>query len=518
MRNWRPILIQAPDFQTLSDEELEKVLRMRDGPWSTTIRSAMAHFGATSLDLNSHWASEHQGWVCPGCNRSKPDLLRLTKQGVLKANLEIHHDHLADYFKGELRSRFGIGWSAELSSFQSPVSRSAFGGQKHVDHLGVGLLERFERTLICSDCNTVDGLIKSKVPGIDKFFSLRPSEIAACIVAAPRTTHRIDIEKAAAVWKDSQKDYEDRKSFAVTLLEGVARGAFCREQGRVPRDDLHASPFLLTCLNENESNRQFVDDNLLHARLRSEAKPPPSNVSPPKRKRRGGKVPTDDEWKAFDGRAASTKWKNSGSDWLCPICERSKRQLLRWSKSKEWFAGIYDHVEVCAEFTQSKADAIPRLHPASHHHVILICADCRHVESELRRRHRAPEFVRAFLTLEQIGAVIQASPHQQHEVDWERAAKVALQSPSRLDAKDAYWNHWHEVRHAHVNFKLARTQYSTSQSFEWLVDQLQPKHPTMEDAQLRHHVRWLLTEAKRLPGVIESRSSSGVESTGDISG
>ena len=115
MLKWRSITINVPDFADYTDDDLVGVLLRQDGPWHPHIKAAQRRLKTTELDLNAHWAGEHHAWFCPACSRKKSDILRVTKAGVIQAHLEIHHDHIADYFKIKLRERSGENWSVVLS-------------------------------------------------------------------------------------------------------------------------------------------------------------------------------------------------------------------------------------------------------------------------------------------------------------------------------------------------------------------------------------------------------------------
>lgn len=63
------------------------------------------------------------------------------------------------------------------------------------------------------------------------------------------------------------------------------------------------------------------------------------------------RVPTMEEFLAYDGAHTKLLWKRVGPDWRCPSCWRSKYEILRWTtrfpKSatpfKGWVAPLHGH-------------------------------------------------------------------------------------------------------------------------------------------------------------------------------
>ena len=78
------------------------------------------------------------------------DCGELTTSGVLLCQLELHHDHLGDK-AGKLFEE--INQKSEDREFNIQVSHAKYGMLQFV--------ERFERTLICIDCNLAEGSAKA---------------------------------------------------------------------------------------------------------------------------------------------------------------------------------------------------------------------------------------------------------------------------------------------------------------------------------------------------------------------
>lgn len=115
------------------------------------------------------WKGLPAGWRCPGCDRTKLEIMRWTRRqrhgqpafmGWM-AGLHQHHDHAED----------------------PPFSKTG----------------RFKKETICDQCNSVDGLAKLKL-GLPESFSFSPLEIRQFIATAPHGRHKIDLDKARGIY------------------------------------------------------------------------------------------------------------------------------------------------------------------------------------------------------------------------------------------------------------------------------------------------------------------------------
>jgi len=119
------------------------------------------------------WAALNEQWRCPGCNRSKREILRWTKR-YLQPQKGIHKPY--------------FGWMAGLHT--------------HHDHSAPFLSGngRFPDTVICDHCNSADGVVKRKLQLPDNF-SFSPSEIKEFITAKAYDSHKVDFEKAKGIYE-----------------------------------------------------------------------------------------------------------------------------------------------------------------------------------------------------------------------------------------------------------------------------------------------------------------------------
>lgn len=122
----------------------------------------------TGAHCRNIYRSLPAGWRCPGCSRSKFEVLRWT---MLYPHLPSRHE----------------GWAG--------------GFHNHHDHCPehLGGSARFERVVICEQCNSADGQVKRKLK-LPAWFSFSPEEIGAFVRSVPHGFHVIDYERAREIF------------------------------------------------------------------------------------------------------------------------------------------------------------------------------------------------------------------------------------------------------------------------------------------------------------------------------
>jgi rubredoxin len=422
---WRDVIITIPDFDQIADSDLAGLLPDCDGKWSPGVRAAMERFSARGLDLNERWAETRQDWRCPACQRSKAEILRVTESGILLARLDLHHDHLGDFIKSELKARFGAKWGTE-----GPP------GAARAEEIAERLLIRFAWTNLCVDCNGADAAAKRAIKAIHADFSFSPAEIAEFIAANPNAPHIIDFDSARAVWDRCAPMFRARHALAVTILDAISRGelegspgifvqppTFLRG-GSVRFLTAYADPGLLAEISRTEQTllaRSLSNDGVNSKNPRV-AHP---TVAPP----------TDEEFAAYDGGGSPKPWAETDETWRCPICERSKREiLLRGKGARPWHGRLHQFRDFA--FREDDDGAVVGV---SGHNDFLVCSGCVDVLSELKQRHpqfRGREHVLASRDLK---TLIRAAPNARHDVDWEALLALATSSTVTPGLIDAYW-------------------------------------------------------------------------------
>ncbi|MBW5437256.1 hypothetical protein FXB41_21615 [Bradyrhizobium canariense] len=429
------VTVEVPSIDTLPDDNMSAIAHMRDGRWSTNTKTLLERFGTTKLDLNSGWASTWTKWNCPCCQREKPQIARLSTGGILLCRLEFHHDHLVDRAKRIYRER---NPRTDDRDINIQVSRTK-------DAL-MPLIERFEPTLICIDCNLAEGRAKLELAAeIDRDFTFAPSEIATFISVTANRVHDIDIEKARRAWLAARDDFADRIDFAERMAQRIAGGRHRREiapgqrlLGQAQDRDII---YRLFSSSAPQGYRHRLGMLIEMRSLSNDS----AGQSPKPKHRPKVRAPTDAEFAAVEAAQHGNKtWMLAGLDWLCPCCGRSKREICRRSNRGLWTARIHRVVDYLPEddeesFARRRYNAASQIIIGSYRQV-LICHDCRTVTAELKRRKAG--FDEQSLTLADLREIVgAATPHSPHHVDFDLVTGMALANAPLREAIDEYNDH-----------------------------------------------------------------------------
>ncbi len=154
----------------------------------------MKEHGAIDLGSISGFFEVTDRWCCPSCHRSKAEQARLDKNGNLMCALHWHHDHMVHAAQDRLPMPRDLHW-IDRQGYESLVST----------------FHRFPDTLVCNDCNVVEGDAKKKV-GAPAAFSFSPFEISTFIIVTNNRPHTLDVPKACTTWNNlypSLSNYRD---------------------------------------------------------------------------------------------------------------------------------------------------------------------------------------------------------------------------------------------------------------------------------------------------------------------
>lgn len=143
----------------ITDPRREETLKRNRELRIPTLEEVSGFDGAHCKRL---YSSIGPDWQCPGCQRTKYQLLRWT---MLFPNRPDRH----------------MGWAAGL--------------HKHHDH--GNWPGRFPKTLVCEQCNSADAAAKRALK-LPKKFSFSPAEIRCFVIAIPHGWHLINY--TAAQW------------------------------------------------------------------------------------------------------------------------------------------------------------------------------------------------------------------------------------------------------------------------------------------------------------------------------
>lgn len=421
----------------------------------------------------------------------------LSPGGVVLCRLESHHDHLADWVKTKFRD--GIPRSSDrLINVQNDVAKDAV----------IALAERFERTLICIDCNLAEGFVKLELgDDIPRHFTFSPSEIANFIEVKAHQTHEIDLAKALAIWIELKPDFEDRLDFTCRMIPRILKGRHRRERTAGER---HVGPIndsaLLYQLFSEVAPR---DSQYLGARIeaRSVSNDSAGSVSRPRQK---PALLTDADFEAVDAVMQESKpWKTAGPNWTCACCGRSKRAICRKSNTGRWTARIHHLFAFDAEtdhesLSRRRLDESGQIIVGSHRH-LLICQDCRNISAEAKRRRRG--LSAEHLTVDDLSEIVDgASSNMPHKVDFQRVFTLAIANMALVAAIAEYREHCSRVCRVGIDFRLLQrdTGWSDQRVREFLINDVALQYDWNID-ESESHLDWVLREAVRIAKLDEHR-------------
>lgn len=128
------------------------------------------------------------------------------------------------------------------------------------------------------------------------------------------------------------------------------------------------------------------------------------------------RVPTAEEYAAFDGAHCHKLYRELGADWSCPCCHRTRYQCMRWTtlfpkkphlRRQGWAVGLHRHHD----------HGTPPRFP-----VTPVCEQCNSADGFAKRHLGLP---RDFsFSPEQIALFVTGVPHGKHLVNLTIASQV----------------------------------------------------------------------------------------------
>jgi len=450
------VTITIPDIENMSDEDFAYFARMHDGRWSDQTKAMMLRFGTDKLNLNRAWAGATQFWSCPCCKRAKPEIARLTSSGVLLCAIESHHDHLGDTAADLFKAIIGTSEDREFI-----IQR------EHAKYGMLQFVERFQRTLICIDCNVAETAAKDLLGNVtNDTFTLRkrelsfsPMEIAGFIKPTANKVHELDTDAVRATWEKVKPDIIDRMDFCERMARRFVNGKNRREVAVGTRERLEMDDHLVIMEQVREALPEFSRGNSIATRvmIRSVARDAVRRSSRPKTKPTTRAINNADYAKLDVANAGQKHWPRVGDDWRCACCHRTKREICRLSNKKVWHAKIhvlrdwiFDETEPNARYWRAPLENTNLT--IVDHVPSLVCQDCRHVVSESKRMDDSVE--ESALTIADMAeSITTVVPHHLHEIDYQFAIHRAHENGDIVAAVEAYHAHEQEVRFQMERFK-----------------------------------------------------------------
>jgi len=501
---WRP--------SRLSDEEMQLHFGRWDGRWSDQTKRAVKRLEAKGLDLNENWALCAQYWICPACRRHKDDIFRLSKRGILLAKLELHHDHMRDCVWPRVRELFGNDWLETRPKSSITI----------LDYIRE-LTSRFGVSLVCSECNSADGKVKTRFRDeIDSRFSFTAQEIGTFVLPASSKDHEIDYEQAYSAWEAERGNFRARLSLLDELLGHLVHGRLARDQqgmagARLMNGAFDAYSLLMRTFERATRNTERAQMiwTLCNEFLARSTRRDSATLVPIDQAGRPAVAPTDEEYAAYVDPVSSKRWLAISSDWTCPICERSKRQLMRKSKSGKWSGGVRSLYECTLERDDLIIANRQSLFPDFRNDIfvrdisqISVCADCAGISITLMQKDQSIRD--PYLGCgDRRASILSSQPHRTHEIDFETVRQRAIANESYAAAMGAFHAFRALVRDFAGRFERGRRWGNTEKELlDEFADDLRVLHRIENAAESMDLVKWLLAQA--------TGSDSDDESTIDV--
>lgn len=137
------------------------------------------------------------------------------------------------------------------------------------------------------------------------------------------------------------------------------------------------------------------------------------------------KIPTQQEYKAYDGAHCHVLFRSVSKTWRCPSCNRTKFEIMRWIKRNNgmgWLCGLHTHHDHSEEPYIYHGNITLTTNIPRFPHTI-ICDQCNMVDATIKRRYS--DIPRNFsFSPSELQQIIFARPHQPHVVKYLTAYRI----------------------------------------------------------------------------------------------
>ncbi len=308
------------ELEQFSEYEIEKIHgvvcgdSLFDGVISEQSQRLKNEFNAIGFNITRLWVLTPQNWICPACGRSKSQIVKLDQHQNLWCWIVEHHDHMKEIIKQKF--------------FEISVAQHKIVADSDAEAFAIrscSMISAFDNVAICGDCNSADTNAK-KLISAHPDFSFSSFEIADFVIANPNVPHSINIEKAQRIWEANKNTFELRLKIAERIAHyGATNNHWYQNIPLTQRADyFHRQRVLL-------SGRVF---DLLIGPKREQ--PIKHHSEWRKVKNIVGRDKPAANVVAHVKSVRAKAWKQVDESWCCPICNRSKEQLVRKNNKGEW--------------------------------------------------------------------------------------------------------------------------------------------------------------------------------------
>jgi len=290
-----------------------------DSEYSFRTKLLIEKFGTRGADLNSWWIFTPHDWECPACLRKKENIVRSNKHNYLMGHLHAHHDHMEE----KIKERF-----AEISEARDHVVADI--NAENFAKRTASAITAFDKTVICSDCNTADTTAK-KLIGCPQAFSFSPAEIASFILPKPNVSHHVDQTKAHSVWREAEPIFMTRLNFIDQFATLAANNDYWCQKSVITAEQIAYKAKSQLKTYGLDKLRPGHPESLLYQTNKFEC----DDDSWRQKHRKKEPMPTEGQvnhMAAVNG----YHWAKIPHDWTCSVCSREKRECIRKSNKGEW--------------------------------------------------------------------------------------------------------------------------------------------------------------------------------------
>lgn len=143
------------------------------------------------------------------------------------------------------------------------------------------------------------------------------------------------------------------------------------------------------------------------------------------------RIPTQEDFLAFDGAHCKRLYASIGPDWRCPGCHRTKYQVMRWTKRfpdtpysfMGWVMGLHkhhDHGNWPGRFPET-----------------LVCEQCNSADAAAKRELKLPK--KFSFSPAEIRCFVIAVPHGWHLINYVAAQRLYVAANISPPPPPAFW-------------------------------------------------------------------------------
>lgn len=300
-----------------------------DGQASPVSKQMLDKHGSRPFEMNTNWVGSPQEWICPCCRRPKFEISRVGNRGQILAKNVIHHDHMGDVLHEAFHAAF-----AEAKTELEQVD-------------GLRLIRRmrkafaaYEPVLVCEDCNNADTAAKA-ILGIPREFSFSVGQISRFVDVAPHRSHSVLEERARVEWEAAKAAFVLR----MRIIKAVAKAAATDSHWYEPHDK-HFEP--VPVYGHDRRQTELID-RWLNWEMLSDALGMQTHIAPrdmsrwrTMRPKPGKPLPPNFIAMLRSVDYMAEKWDATPSDWCCPICSRTKNEVVYMSEKGKVHFSVVD--------------------------------------------------------------------------------------------------------------------------------------------------------------------------------